>query len=205
MIKSFILNLKICLLFVCIFFPDILAADEIHTWTDSAGRVHYSNNNQQGSKPATLPKIKRENIDKRIESIKLSTPKSCLKHGGVDCSKGPDQDGSVVCLDGYLESALPFQFECLAVKLSYRMKFDPTNSNQLSISVRNLSSVEGFNLAGTVKHLKSKKDFKLEGPDKIDPFGIAEYTVIFADEISSEKDINVNLTCTNCQAVTVEK
>ena len=36
----------------------------------------------------------------------------CSGHGGVNCFKGPDEDGSVICADGYLDS--PDMYDCPA-------------------------------------------------------------------------------------------
>ena len=33
----------------------------------------------------------------------------CAQHGGVDCSRGPDDDGSVICRNGYADSTASYE------------------------------------------------------------------------------------------------
>jgi len=37
-----------------------------------------------------------------------AVPGACGEHGGVDCSAGPDIDGSVICMDGYRGSSIKY-------------------------------------------------------------------------------------------------
>ncbi|OVE79912.1 hypothetical protein BVY02_01900, partial [bacterium J17] len=67
---------------------------------DESGKTHYSSNENSDAKAAELPKLERENIDERIAKIKSKTPPSCVNRGGVDCSRGADSDGRVICRDG---------------------------------------------------------------------------------------------------------
>ena len=44
----------------------------------------------------------------RICSSSCATTGACSSHGGVDCSAGPDYDGSVICEDGWKESSVGY-------------------------------------------------------------------------------------------------
>lgn len=38
-----------------------------------------------------------------------SSAGACSGHGGVNCSAGPDSDGSVICVDGFRDSSVQYQ------------------------------------------------------------------------------------------------
>lgn len=38
-----------------------------------------------------------------------STQGACSHHDGVDCSAGPDDDGSVICNDGWRDSSVSYE------------------------------------------------------------------------------------------------
>lgn len=93
-------------------------AEEVYRWVSADGTVHYSSSpGGVGAKPAELPKIKREDFDRRISNLRAEAGANCESHGGLDCSRGPDTDGSVICLDGHKNATLPYAIYCLESRL----------------------------------------------------------------------------------------
>jgi len=199
---------------------------KIYRWTDSTGQVHFSNTPKSSeSKPADLPAIRRENIDQRIRTLKDSTPDNCIRHGGIDCPHGADSDGSVVCLDGYRDAIMPFQFECMEARLQSQFSVDTGGEDQQSVvhsrslsralagktarglrlSLRNLSGVAAFGLQIEFQ-IGKRNTFKAEGPDKIEPYGSADYVLTFAQaglapNLAQIEQSEYKVSCTNCGAV----
>jgi hypothetical protein len=113
------------------------AEGKIYTWTDASGVTHFSTTQAtENAKPAKLPPLQKEKFD--LADIKLKT---CDAHGGIDCSKGADTDGSVICLDAFDGAAARYQFHCLAAQLTVNeVNFDP-KAQVLSVYVRNTKGV----------------------------------------------------------------
>lgn len=201
------------------------AAEDIFKQIDNSGKVVYSNHPQGDSAERTqLPSIIRENIDNRIDSIRQTTPKNCTAHGGEDCSQGPDGDGSVLCLDGYRDAILPFRFACLEARLSYNsLQFFDSQGKALSfndldehnaaqqissagVSVRNISNVKAEGMDVVLLHPKKNEFIALEGPLTIDPFGVGDYRIAYAQldkkvYFSMLVKLQLKVWCTNCGAV----
>ena len=189
-------------------------AQDIYKWIDSEGKVYFSNQPRSASdRPAKLPEIQREDIDRRIQKLEEETPKNCFSHGGVDCSAGADADGSVICLDGYREAVLPFRFSCLEAKLVFQeqtwgdeleeeeISVEKLQKNQLRVSFRNSSDVEAFDVQ--VRLFAGRRQLlALEGPQKVGPYGIAEYTSAPLDVDRREKGLWLKLSCANCRTQT---
>ncbi len=203
-------------------------AEPIYRWQDEAGRVYYSDRPRStGDKPAQLPSLTRDDLDAKIDKIKAETPANCDKHGGVDCQKGPDEDGSVFCRDGFRNAVLPFRFRCLESRLeaefflifgegrvcrverqkqvSSLLKNEwPTD---LSVAVRNLSEVEAFGVkAKFIVPGIPRKHLAAAGPDRIPPYGFAEYSVSLAGvelppTTHQWNGLKYKLECTNCGAI----
>ena len=201
-------------------------AQPIFQWTDSAGQVHYSTKpTHPESKPKELPKVGREDLDKKIKAIKEDTPENCTSHGGIDCSRGADSDGSVICLDGDRGAVMPFQFHCMEarVQADFSVVMDPKAPELfphsrnllkklegrkpagLNVNVRNLSGVAAFGLQVEFK-LGRKQLVPAVGPDRIEPFGNAGYTLLF-DTLPEEPNLSLveqadfNVVGTNFAAV----
>ena len=203
-------------------------AGDIYTWTDENGKVHFSTEPRPDAKKAELPEVRRENLDEKIKEIRGSTPPNCHDHGGVDCSRGADGDGSVVCLDGFRDSMLPYKFSCLEARLraselnlvnqqeevigiinkKFRISQDEAlaaGTMSLLLTLRNNSSVEAFGVSVLVRTPGGKK-VEAPGPDKVEPFGVAEYQLPLASlperiPISRLARIDFKVHCTNCRAV----
>ena len=68
------------------------------------GGYHYHN------KKAT-PTYNRSNSSEKSTdtcSSRCSKSGACSYHGGVDCTAGPDTDGSVICNDGWRNSSVTY-------------------------------------------------------------------------------------------------
>jgi Domain of unknown function (DUF4124) len=92
----------------CLGFSLTATADPVYRWEAPNGSVHYSSKPpHQGAKPADLPPIMKGDI-------KLSKTYfiSCDQHGGLNCNAGADQDGSVICNDGFKNSSLRHKKVC---------------------------------------------------------------------------------------------
>lgn len=177
------------------------ASSGIYKWIDEDGQVHFSTSKlSPDQKPADLPKVKRENLDKKIEKLRDSAPESCVSRGDVDCSLGPDSDGSVICLDGYRDALLPFRFRCLEVKLRVddllvitskgpdislkrnrdsrrlRREVNDVEPVELQLIIRNMSDVKASNAVAFFK-LLGGEELQALGPEEVEPFGVAEYKV----------------------------
>lgn len=176
------------------------------------GKIHYSNTPAQQAKSVDLPEIRKENLAKKIETIKKETPKNCLSRGGVDCSQGADKDGSVFCLDGYSESKLAFNSYCLKAQLEAEISFNDLNddSYEVSIVLRNLSPVEANNIS-LVYHYRQafttmgkKMKLPLVGEKVISAYGLETYKASFKkhSKIITKKALERGrpvLSCDNCK------
>ena len=217
-------------LFALILGASLAHAEPIFKWTDETGRVHYGTKSPDGKLPTRdaeqkdLPPITRENIDDRIRTIKAQTPKSCNSHGGVDCARGADSDGSVVCLDGYREALLPFQFECSEVRVQTELlvllpgeagflkhsrqlkkKLNGRKPEGFQLSVRNASGVRAFGIQTTLT-VPGRGSIVGTGPDAIEPYGSADYLLNFGSvdlkpTVEQLEGTTYKVLCTNCASV----
>lgn len=212
------------LIFSILLFFKAAAADPIYRTVDEEGRMIFQSSPQgKSGESVNLPKIEKENFNKRIENLKKTIPDTCQKRGGIDCSKGADGDGSVICLDDFKESPLSFTEECSRVRLQITAEnfFDkvdmPLKGNDLrpesyggtvptriSIQVRNLSSVKAEEVQVAAEIVK--RPFPAIGPEVIEPFGLEEYTVfIDRKELPPFADFRTRyrtrLNCKNCISI----
>lgn len=171
-------------------------ADSVFKWQDDDGLVHYSTKPpHKGAEPVALPRITRG-------EVKLTTRKliSCKEHGEINCQAGPDSDGSVICYDGFRGASPLFRFSCTAPKLEISDISNLDDKGGFTVFVRNAKSVAASKPAVLFKP-DSGQEVKLEGPENIDAFGVAEF--IYKAKTSGEmKDkptlAQLNLTCANC-------
>lgn len=202
------------------------SAQDIYRWEDAGGTVHFSTTpSSESNRPASLPDIGRESLDRKIQELKDATPPNCSSHGGVDCSLGPDEDGSVICLDEYRGALLPFRFHCLETRLNGTLQgvlkesHDRVALDSLSAVSWLLPSLEGLevvvrNTAG-VEATGVKVELNLgegvvltgDGPAGIEPYAAAAYMIslpLIAQRagLSGLEQASVRISCTNCSAVT---
>ncbi len=169
---------------------------EVYKWVDSEGVVHYSSEKEMpDAEPADLPRINRGEL--KLGHLKLV---SCDSHGGIDCQSGPDEDGSVICLDGFKESSAIYRFTCNSPKLKIANISKLDESGLFTVNIRNSKSVLAKNTTVYVE-LPEKGEVELSGPKEIDAYGAGEfklaeqYTAILTLQ-PTIADIRVD--CANC-------
>jgi hypothetical protein len=192
-------------------YSNILLADDVFKWTDADGKVHYSNSSKdnQGTK-AELPQIEKSDFNDRLDELNSISNQTCVKRGGISCEAGKDEDGSVICLDGYRNSSEEFNSLCTEVRLQATIKLPENRSRKmlttmpLTVTVRNNSAIEAQDVSVEVSLLKAlnlsmRERLTLEGSKIIPAFGIMEYT--FTGRIFDERILrkgNVSAGCKNC-------
>lgn len=222
--RSYFLSLALVVVAVCISTKPTFA-EGIYKWVDEQGAVHYSTEPHASSdRPAELPQIKREKIAEKIKDIQLGTPANCESHGGIDCTQGRDSDGSAICLDGFKDAVLPFNSNCLEARLKiqeltlsgpheeqanllskpkpnlYTLNFV---SKTVQMSVRNTSGVKALAVRADFTFPGGKR-FIAEGPEDIEPFGAADYTLklsmlSFSPSAADLTRMRYRLMCSNCR------
>lgn len=172
------------------------SAETIYKWTDANGKeVFSSKKDDPRAMAAELPAIKKEKV-KKINTA----PASCLKHGGNDCNKGSDKDGSVICLDGFLDSAVRYNFVCSEALVKIDKISPDKSANVTTVFVRNDSPVTAKDV---VLAFRDKHDIKgtssivrADGPRNIEQHQLATYT--FKKDLNIIAD-NLVLHCENCR------
>lgn len=174
-----------------------VAADPVYKTTSKNGAVTYSSKPPtKDAKPVDLPEIMRGEV--KLTETKLAT---CDKHGGVNCSAGPDSDGSVICLDGFKSASARFRFTCNSPKLEISDVSDLAPDGSFTVFVRNTKSVAAQKPSVSYT-APDGKQVKIKGPDTIDGFGVAEFhsTVTGTTEAPAKRltMADLNLSCANC-------
>ncbi len=210
---------------ICLLNLHLAFAEPIYQWVDGEGRTHYGSSAPDDAiAPSNLPEIKRENFDSKIADIKANTPTTCNTHRGIDCSRGPDTDGSVICADGFLEAINPFAFFCNEARLQTQLliliegneefikhstnlqgKLKNKKITGLQLTARNISDVEAFGVKISLTMSVRGKQIGV-GPDKIPPFSSAEYLFPFENITPKPTIIDIEkakyvVSCTNCGVV----
>lgn len=213
---------------ILIFFTTPAWSEDLYSWTDEKGITHYSTKAEgSGAQKIKLKPIERENLKDKIERLKSNTPDTCKEHQGVDCSKGADIDGSVICKDGYSFSTTRYNIGCLEAKLvaeSFTVidkkggisilptpkshasqKDDPQDyqNKSLNLSVRNTSNVKANNVYIRFYTPKSE-DMRAKGPKTIEAYGIADYTIKLdsvynPDVLRRLSRVRSKIHCSNCR------
>lgn len=148
------------------------------------------------SKETHAQEVFRYNVEKKIKALKQITPANCFSHGEIDCSKGADIDGSVICKDGFRDAVMSYDSLCLEVRLEVQYLVN-TNSPQtpyikhsrkliedlkgykpltLHLNIRNLSDVKAKNIKVEFT-LERRYPYNAQGPETIEPYGLAEYSL----------------------------
>ncbi len=207
------------IIIVVLLFPQHSKSQPIYKRNDPSGKPVYSSTpSNSKDQPATLPSIEKENLGEKIARLKLQTPPSCFSHGGVDCAQGTDQDGSVICLDGFRDSLLLFHSNCTLSRLTTSgvvllnkegkplERKESAKAKTLQLSLRNSTGVraEGVKVVFVLPDFRKITTF---GPSEVEPYGIAEY-IFHLDELSGRTAprlsdrVQYKVTCENCSAVT---
>ena len=191
------MNVRILFLVIFLLNIDSVFAERVFKWTDEKGAVHYSNKpgGSPKAKVAKLPEITRG--DYKVVPPKIP---SCQDHGGIDCQAGPDSDGSVICQDGFTEALTRFAFNCKSPKLGVADVTEISEDGSFSVFVRNSKSVASHSTALFLK-LPDGDEVKLDGPDEVEPYGIAEYLFKPKDDklVTQKPTIaDLQIACANC-------
>lgn len=175
------------------------AADKVYKWKDERGVTHFSNKstNNPEAKIAKLPEINRGEF--KLVEQQVAT---CDGHGGIDCSAGPDTDGSVICYDGFQGAITRYRFSCNSPKLEIAEVGDLEEDGSFSVFVRNSKSVAANKPALYVKPPEGR-ELPLAGPDQIDAYDVGEFRFIGDDNqtVTLRKKPTIaqlQLTCANC-------
>ena len=187
------LSLLIALL---VFGVSVASAAPIYTWEDEFGVTHYSSKKDTPmARRADLPEINRGDV-KLVERKLIS----CGDHGGINCQAGPDLDGSVICYDGFREASARFRLSCNSPKLEISTISDLEIDGRFQVTVRNTKSVAA-NDPAVLFRPELGKEYKLDGPGEIEPFGIAEFSFVPKDADPPTKPVELaqlEVMCTNC-------
>ncbi len=176
--------------------PFNASADRVYKWEDEDGVVHYSDRVlDKAASEAKLPPIMRGEV--KLGEQKLQ---SCADHGGIDCQAGPDKDGSVICYDGFTGAATRYRFNCNSPKLTVADISELRSDGSFAVVVRNSKSVAAKKPA--VSFLRENgKEVPLKGPEEIEPFGVAEFTLLNQDAgglKAKPNAVQLKVTCGNC-------
>jgi hypothetical protein len=202
------MNLKIVSFFVSISlfigFDCNGQSQEIYRWKDRDGRIVYSSVPRKGSIPAdgkdpknetaNLPPIKREKFIPQKANLQ-----SCLGHGGISCPKGADEDGSVICVDGFRDAAARFRFLCNEPRLEVADVSEPGESGTFIVYVRNLAGVPASAPEVVLRSLEGI-EVKSKGPTEIAGLSMGEF--IFESNLAPGQKAaasNFLVRCGNCR------
>lgn len=173
-----------------------VSAAPIYTWEDEFGVTHFSSKKEDPrAEKAALPEINRGDV-KLVERKLIS----CGSHGGINCQAGADTDGSVICYDGFRGASARFRLSCNSPKLEIATISDLEIDGRFQVTVRNSKSVAA-NDPAVLYRPELGKEFKLEGPEEIEAFGIAEFIFVpkDADPPTGPVDLaQLEVLCANC-------
>jgi hypothetical protein len=165
---------------------------EVYKYTNKQGVVTYTTSKPtESAKPAVLPNIMREKKTAGPVTLGLS----CTSHGGINCQAGPDEDGSVICLDGFKNAVARFKFRCSSTKLSV-VELEPA-ADQLSVWVRNEKDVTAENVRISML-LPDGQTVTAQGPETVQPSELAEYKFSSLAQDQAYSAAQVNMQCSNC-------
>lgn len=171
----------------CIICANNLCAEDIYSSESKSGVIVYSNKAGQGiNKVATLPAIIKQ---KNLYNTQTKAAASCSANGGIDCSKGADSDGSVICYNGFRDSLERYAFSCSRAKLKIIDQSLTSQNGKTKFVVRNMASVDAKNIS-----IQSKLCRTIEGPNLIAAYDSAEF--ICDAELKNTQSIKIE--CENC-------
>lgn len=189
-------QLKLLLLTTSVFWASSAIADDIYRSVNEKGVTVYSSSGSSDQAARDLPQIKRT---KSVYDLPITDVESCDRHGGIQCASGSDEDGSVVCSDGFREASERFNPTCTEARLeevSLQLEFnsgkiievkgsqpwlslktiaDSDRPKSLVFTVRNTSQVEATGVEVTLFHPDQTKPLPVVGPTNIQPFALEEY------------------------------
>lgn len=167
---------------------------QVYSWTDSKGVRHFSDSPQGApahATPSQLAPILRGSI-----SIPSAARRSCGSHGGVDCARGPDNDGSVVCADGFREATLRFAFECTSARLEVVELVREPETESLVVYIRNQAQISAQRVVVAMR--KGIQFESLTGPPIIEGHGMEGYRLKLSSGVRAPTAGDIKITCDNC-------
>ena len=171
-------------------------ADNVYRWIDKDGMAHYSSKPPtKDAKPADLPPLLREGA-KPVKAALVS----CDKHGGINCQAGADNDGSVICYDGFAEASARFRFTCNSPKLQISEISELAPDGHFTVTVRNTKSVQADKPVVALS-LPDGEKVSLAGPSKIEPYGNGDFVYKPSSKIvlsAKAKIEQIEVNCFNC-------
>jgi hypothetical protein len=178
-------------------------APAIHRTVNADGVPEYfARPGDQRGAGVNLPPLRRATID--AASRRDLTPATCRGHGGVKCSSGADSDGSVVCYDGFRESAQSFNDNCASARLVLT-ELRQIEGVKYAIVLRNTAGVPASGVRFSYKPSigLAVELSPVEGPETIAPYGSAEFIVSsfkkpFETEHTQLEPKYLWITCGNC-------
>lgn len=178
--------------------PANLLATDLYSWTDDNGVTHYASKAKapKHAEPTSLPKINRGDV--KLTESKLI---SCGDRGGINCQAGADEDGSVICYDGFKDASPLYGISCASPKLKITKVSEPDFQGHFSVTIRNSKSVEAKEVQVTYKPEELESEIVLVGPEHVEPFGVAEFSYAPKEidlRSSSVSLAKLEIKCANC-------
>jgi len=173
-------------------------AQELYKQHDESGRLIYRSYPQdERDRPHVLPPLIRQ------ESPKLRDT-SCMNHGGHLCEAGPDEDGSVICTDGYRDAQARFNFHCRTARLSV-VHATVSAEGLIRVVIRNLNQAEAVGISVEYRH-QAESGLRAEkllgaGAHKIKGFESGEYIFKVPNSLGLNGDNvvdKIDISCENC-------
>jgi hypothetical protein len=128
-----------------------------------------------------------------IPSIERQT---CASHGGVDCARGADDDGSVVCADGFREAASRFAFECTSARLEVVELVRVGKTGGAVVYLRNRAQVAARQVRVALR--KGGRFEFLRGPAVVEGHGMADFHLGDQSEAPPFSVNDLKIICANC-------
>jgi hypothetical protein len=173
-------------------------AQDLYKQQDESGRLIYrSHPKDERDRPHVLPPLVRQEAPKLRDT-------SCTNHGGYLCDAGPDEDGSVICADGYRDAQARFNFQCRTARLSV-VHATVSAEGLIRVVIRNLSQAEAVGISVEYRH-QAEGGLRAErllgvGAHKIKGFESGEYLFKVSNSLGLNGDNvvdKIDISCENC-------
>ena len=195
-LKEYGLTVLLLLSTIFLSLQPVAAEDKIFLNNRGSSPLYTNKKTSKNDRPVALPTI---GTYKPIENPIVK--KTCVEHGGVDCSKPADSDGSVVCRSGYKDAEIMHRFACGAVKLEIsRVLFDKSGK-PTGVEIRNLNNNTAEGVLVKVKISKFVDAVTLDGPEKINGYSVETYLTPPSKlkfTKSNFKSSTISVNCKNC-------
>lgn len=135
-------------------------------------------------------------------AVKRAGNVECTQHGGLQCDRGADKDGSIICADGYRDASALYRYSCPLPHLELLSITQKEGAPSALLVIRNSRSVDALSPAVKIRS-KSGPVVQLNGPPKLEGGGIGVFEVTVPKGVlpgGSQKLLRNHLwiTCGNC-------